>query len=198
MAAVLRMTKVESGRDSHRVANARGTLPNVLNRSCVAITHAGKPDQQAPPSRISECVSDTTFAAPPDPCALGDSRGYVPRHAPLRVWHRRLARLGPTEIGSYAYPTNSRRVLPIRRYAMQIRPVARTKNAQVGSAGPTGGRGGLNGGFLSVSKGVPSFEDPYPTSRQQASVPAIPPLRGAFRMSGDLRHVLRHVLEGVS
>jgi hypothetical protein len=31
VAAVLRMTKVESGRDSHRVANARGTLPNVLN-----------------------------------------------------------------------------------------------------------------------------------------------------------------------
>jgi hypothetical protein len=38
--------------------------------------------------------------------------------------------------------------------------------------------------FLSVSKGVSSFENPYHTSRHQASVPAIPPLRGAFRMSG--------------
>ena len=37
---------------------------------------------------------------PPDPCALGDSRGHVLRHAPLGLWHRCPASLGPTEIGS--------------------------------------------------------------------------------------------------
>ena len=43
-----------------------------------------------------------------------------------------------------------------------------------------------------------SSENLYPTLRHQASVPAIAPLRGSFRMSGNVREDLRHVLKGVS
>src|ERR1035437_9223517 len=51
---------------------------------------------------------------------------------------------------------------------------------------------------LSLSKGGSSSENLYPTLRHQASVPAIAPLLGSFRMSGNVREDLRHVLKGVS
>jgi len=47
-------------------------------------------------------------------------------------------------------------------------------------------------------EGGSSFENPYRTLRHRASVPAIPPLRAAFRMFGHLRQHLQHVLKGVS
>jgi hypothetical protein len=49
----------------------------------------------------------------------------------------------------------------------------------------------LYGGYqcLIVSKGVSSFESPSSTSRCRACVPAIPPMRAAFRMAGHRRHV---------
>jgi hypothetical protein len=46
-------------------------------------------------------------------------------------------------------------------------------------------------------EGGSSFENLYPTSHHQASVPVIPALRAAFRISRDLRQQLRHVRKGL-
>jgi len=62
--------------------------------------------------RESETLGRRTHARldesiPPDPRALGDSGGYVLRHAPLGLWHCCLACFGPIEIGSKCQRTRA-------------------------------------------------------------------------------------------